>query len=217
MDFARFTRLDHEADRGAQALPDQVMMDGRAGEQRRYGNIVRSRAAIGENDNVDAFAHGRLRADAQRVECILQTGGAVLGRPGRVEGARFEVAVTNLRDGADLLEIRIRENWLAHLEALETRGALEIEQVRPRADDRDEAHDQFLTDRVDRGIGHLRKVLLEIGEQQLRLVRQRRDRRVVAHRADRLLALDRHRRHQDAQIFLGVAKGLLAIEQRKVR
>ena len=93
-------------------------------------------------------------------------------------------------------------------------SALEVEQVRPRPDDRDEAHDQFLADRVDRRVGHLREVLLEVGEQQLRLVGQRRDRRVVAHRADGFLAGRRHRRHQDFQVFLGVAERLLAIEQR---
>ncbi len=95
-------------------------------------------------------------------------------------------------------------------------SAFEVEQVRPRPDDRDQAHDQFFADRIDRRVRHLREVLLEVGEQQLRLVRQRRDRRVVAHRADRFLALDRHRRHQDAQVFLGVAERLLAIEQRQV-
>ena len=102
-------------------------------------------------------------------------------------------------------------------EALGLRRTLEVEQVRPRPDDGHQAHDQFLADRVDRRIGHLGEVLLEIGEQRFRPVRQRRDRRVVAHRADRFLAGRRHRRHQDFQVFLGVAEHLLAIEQRQVR
>src|ERR1700704_3868303 len=42
-------------------------------------------------------------------------------------------------------------------------------------------------------------------------------RAAVAHGTDGFLALAPHRRHQDAQVFLGVAEGLLAIEQRKVR
>ena len=95
--------------------------------------------------------------------------------------------------------------------------AFEVEQVRPRPDDRDEAHDDLFADRIDRRVRHLGEVLLEVGEQQLRLVRQRRDRRVGAHRADRFLALRRHRRHQELQVFLGVAEGLLAIEQRQIR
>ncbi len=141
----------------------------------------------------------------------------MLGRPGRVQRARLEMAVANLGDGADLFQVFVGEDRLAHLQALEVRRALEVEQIRPRPDDRHQAHDQLFADRVDRRIGHLREVLLEIGEQQLGPVGQRRDRRVVAHGADRLLALGRHRRHQDAQILLRVAECLLAIEQREVR
>ena len=104
-----------------------------------------------------------------------------------------------------------------HFEPLLLRRALKVEQVRPRSDDRHQAHHQFLADRVDRRVGHLREVLLEIGEQGLRPVRQRRDRRVVAHGADGFLAGRRHRRHQDLQVFLGVAEHLLAVQQRQVR
>ena len=192
-------------------------MHRRAGEQRRHRNVGRTGAAIRQDDDVDAFAHGRLGADAERVERLLQAGGAVLGRPGGVERAGLEMTVADLRDGADLFEVRVREDGLARFQPLEPRRAFEIEQVGPRADDRNEAHDQLLADRIDRRVGHLGEVLLEIGEQQLGLVGQRRDRRVVAHGADGLLALAPHRRHQDAQVFLGVAEGLLAIEQRQVR
>ena len=89
-------------------------------------------------------------------------------------------------------------------------------QVRPRPDEGDQAHHQFLADRVDRRVGHLREVLLEIGVEQLGLVGQRRDRRVVAHRAHRFLAGRGHRRHQELEVFLRVAEGLLAVEQRHV-
>ncbi len=95
--------------------------------------------------------------------------------------------------------------------------ALQVEQVRPRSDDRDEAHDELFADRIDRRVGDLREVLLEIGEQRLRLARQRRDRRVGAHGARRFLALrspSASCRMRD--VFLGVAEGLLAIEQRQV-
>ena len=93
----------------------------------------------------------------------------------------------------------------------------QVEQVRPRPDDRDEAHHQFLADRIDRRIGDLREILLEVGEQRLRLVGQRRDRRVVAHRAVGLFAGRRHRRHQDVDVFLAVAERLLPIQERQVR
>jgi len=75
------------------------------------------------------------------------------------------MAIADLGDGADLLEVRVREDGLAHFQALEVRGALEVEQVRSRPDDRHQAHDQLLADRIDRRVGHLREVLLEIGEE----------------------------------------------------
>ena len=79
-----------------------------------------------------------------------------------------------------------------------------------------EAHHELLADRVDRRVRDLREVLLEVGVEQLRLRRERRDRRVGAHRADRLGAGHRHRLHQKVEVFLRVAEGLLAIEQRDV-
>src|SRR5262249_56175573 len=90
------------------------------------------------------------------VEGVLESGGGGFGRPGGVEGARFEMAVAGLGDGADLLEVRVSEDGLAHFQTLEVRGALEVEQVRPRADNRDQAHDQLLADRIDRRGGQLR-------------------------------------------------------------
>ncbi len=119
-------------------------------------------------------------------------------------------------DLADALQVLVGQDRLVHLQPLDLGGALEVEQVRPRPDERDEAHDELLADRVDRRVRHLREVLLEVGVQQLGLVRQHRDRRVGAHRADRLLAGVRHRRHQELQALLRVAERLLQIEQRHV-
>ena len=129
---------------------------------------------------------------------------------------RLERVAVHVADGADLLQVLVGEDRLAHLEPLAAALAFEVEQVGARADERDQAHHQLLADRIDRRVGDLGEVLLEIGVEQLRLVGQRRDRRVVAHRADGLLAGDRHRGHQQLEVFLGVAEGLLAIEQRHV-
>ena len=48
----------------------------------------------------------------------LQAVGAVLGRPGGVEEARLEMAVADLGDRADLLEVVVGQDRLAHFEAL---------------------------------------------------------------------------------------------------
>ena len=91
------------------------------------------------------------------------------------------------------------------------------EQVRPRTDERHERHHELFADRVDRRVGHLREQLLEVVVEDLRPVRQHRQRGVVAHRADRLLAVHRHRRQDHLQVFLRVAERLLAVEQRHLR
>jgi hypothetical protein len=70
---------------------------------------------------------------------------------------------------------------------------------------------------INRRIGDLRKQLLEIVVKRLVLVRQNRQRRIVAHRADGLFAVRGHRHHQELDVFLRVSKRLLAVEQRHAR
>ena len=50
--------------------------------------------------------------------------GAVLGRPGGVEGARLEMAVADLGDRADLFQVLVGEDRLAHFEPLAVRECL---------------------------------------------------------------------------------------------
>ena len=91
------------------------------------------------------------------------------------------------------------------------------EQVRLGADAGPDRHHDRLADRVDRRVRHLGEQLLEVGEERRRLVGEDRERDVVAHRADRLLALGRHRREQDPQVLLRVAERELAGAQRLAR
>ena len=215
--LVRLARLHHQADRGAQALLDQVMVHGRGGEQRRDRDAVGPGRAVRQDDDVVLLgAHGLLGLGAHHVECRRHAGGALLGRIGDVDRDRGELVVLDQADLADALQVLVGEDRLVHLQPLDLGGAFEVEQVRPRPDERDEAHDELLADRVDRRVRHLREVLLEVGVQQLGLVRQHRDGRVVAHGADRLLARVGHRRHQELQALLRVAERLLQIEQRHV-
>ena len=65
MHLARLAGFDHEADRGAQALADQVMMHGGGGEQRRDRDAVGAGQAVGQDDDVEALAHRGFGALAQ--------------------------------------------------------------------------------------------------------------------------------------------------------
>ena len=213
--LARLAGLDHEPDRGPKSLADKIVVHRRRREQRRDRDAVGADETIGQDDDVVAAMDGGFGAVAEAVERAVEGRRALLGWVGDVEGLRVE-GVLDMADAADLLEILVGEDRLAHLETLAARGAFEVEDVRPRSDEGDEAHDELLADRVDRRVRHLSEVLLEVGVEELRPVRERRDRRVGAHRPDRLLARHGHRMHEKLEILLRVAEGLLAIEQRYV-
>ena len=93
------------------------------------------------------------------------------------------------------------------------RARRQSQQVRTRADHRDQRHHQLFPDRVDRWVGDLGEVLLEVVVKQFRLATEDGDGRVCSHRADRIVAKLRHRLEEELHVFLRVAKRLLAIEQ----
>ena len=215
--LVRLSRLDHQPDGCAQTLPDQVVMHGRGGEQRGDGNAVGAGGAVRQDEDVVLLgAHRLLGLGTHHVEGRSHAGRTLVGGIGDVDRDGGELVVLHQADLADAFQVLVGEDRLVHLEPLVLGGAFEIEQVRPRPDEGDEAHHQLLADRVDRRVRHLREVLLEVGVQQLGLVGQDRHRRVGAHRAHRLLAGVRHRRHQELEALLRVAERLLQIEQRDV-
>ena len=215
--LVRLAGFDDETDRGSQALFDQMMMDRRCRQQRWNCDPVLAHGAVGEDDDVAfARAHEFFGLGADAIECRPHAALALIGGVSDVDRDRGEVVVPDLANAANAFQIFVGQNRLIDFETLLLGRAFEIEKVRARSDERNKAHHQFFADAIDRRIGDLCEVLLEIGVQQLRLRRQRRDRRIVTHRADRFLAELRHRRHQELQAFLRVAERLLQIQQRHV-
>ena len=215
--FARAAGLDHEAGRGAQPLADQVLVDRRQGQQRRNRDALLVDQAVRDHDDRVARAHRVLGLRGERGEARLDRLLAPGHRVGDVELAGLELAAGVALDVPDLLHLVEVEHRLADLQAQRRVELVDAEQVRLRPDERHQRHHQLFADRVDRRVGDLREELLEVVVERLVLVRQHRERRVVAHRADRLLAARRHRLHDELQVFLGVAEGLLAVEQRHAR
>ena len=125
----------------------------------------------------------------------------VAGDPDR--GVAGQVAVVvDVQDLGELVVVDDRERQ-EHLPA-GRRGR--VEEVLLRAEGAPEAGHQLLADGVQRRVGHLGEQLAEVVVEQPGAVGQRGHRGVGAHRADRLGAGGRHRRHQDAQLLLGVAE-----------
>ena len=67
MHLARFAGFEHEADLGARALADQMMVQAGHGQQRRDGRVFRVHAAVGQNHDVGAVVDGAGRR--RRTSC----------------------------------------------------------------------------------------------------------------------------------------------------
>ncbi len=212
MHFARFAGLDYDSGFRAQALADQVMVDGGGGQQGRHRHALDRGVAIRENQNIVAVENriGGLVADP--LDGALETVDALAHRPRRVDRMGAERAVHQARDRTDFFQIGVGQDRLRDFEPIVCAG-LVPQEIRPRSDHRDQRHDELLADRIDRRVGDLGEVLLEVVEQQLRLARQHGKRRVGAHRADRVVGLLGHRLEKDVQVFLGIAEHLLAVQQ----
>ena len=215
MDFARLAGLDDQAEQGPQPRPHEVVVHRRGAQQRRDGDAVVVDRAVAEHQDVVAFLTGPFGLGANRLERRTHALGAVRRGIGQVQGDRPERVVRDLADRADLLQVPVGQHRLADLETPLRRRVVDAQQVGARADEGQERHHQLLADRVDRRVGDLGEDLLEIRIEQLGARRQRRYRGVGAHRADGFLSGQSHRRHQELEILLGVAEGLLAVEQRQ--
>ncbi len=207
--------LDHQPAARAKPRAHQVVVHGGGGEQRRDRDALGRDLAIGEDDDVGrvVLAHRVLGVGAKLGEGRLHALRAPFGRVAHGQDLAAEMALGEGVRAAQLLHVLEGEDRLVDLQAHGRLGRPGREQVRARADEGHERHDELLADRVDRRVGHLREELAEVRVERLGPVRQHRERRVVAHGADGLLARDRHRRHQHLQVFLRVAEGLLAVEE----
>ena len=139
------------------------------------------------------------RAVLQRIEQHLQADGA-------------EARVV---DVAELRQLVVVDDRVLDLD-LPARLGPRIEEVAFRPDRRLHRGHQFLADGVERRVGDLREHLLEVVVEQARPIRQHGQRRVGAHRAERLLAVGGHRAEQQPQIFVRVAEELLPLDDRLV-
>ena len=126
--------------------------------------------------------------------------------------ARHVVVVVDVEELGQLVvgDDRVGEH---HLPARRRAGA---QQVALGADGAAHRGDQLLADGVERRVGDLGEQLLEVVEQQAGAVGEHGDRRVGAHRADRLGAGARHRREEDLELLGGVAEHPLVLHHRRV-
>ena len=115
------------------------------------------------------------------------------------ELASIEAFISNVLKDIELTVCQDRVGQTNHL----TVGLVRVENTRTHAADiLSETHDELLADGVDSRVGDLSKLLTEIVEEDLRLVREHGERRIVTHGSGRLLAFDSHWDQCISNIFL---------------
>ena len=194
MHFARVARLDDQRAARAQPVPHQVMVH--AGRRQQARNRRAARALTPRSDRIRMVVPSRTavaRAAAQLVHRALQPGAAVV----RIEEHRQRASTWNPRaaDVPQLRQLVVVDDRIRDLD-LPARLGRRLQQVALGADRRLHRRDELLANRVERRIGDLREELREVVVEQARALRQHGERRVGAHRPDRLLALPRHRPEQ---------------------
>ncbi len=210
MHAARLAGLDDQAGLEARPFADEVVVDGPDGERRRDVHALRPDRAVGEDQDVDAVGERRVRLPADALECRLHPGGAVLDRPGDVERGRLEDRRVDLPQA---LELGVEQDRIVDHQLPRMLGRL-VEQVPLRADARLHAHHDRLADRVHGRVRHLGEELLEVRVEEGLAIGQDGQRRVVAHRADRLLGVAGKWREDHLHVLLRVAEGELPVAQR---
>ena len=207
LNFSRLSRFYDQANPGPRAGAGQMMVNRAGGQQAGNGSVVGVHAAVGQNDEVLALGNGLRRSVAQVVQSPVHRSRFRLEQRGQ-RGRRHSRQV----QGLDLRQLLVGEQRRLELQLPAVLRTF-VEQVLLAADKRFQRSDQLLPDRVQRRVGHLGKQLLEIIKQGAVLVRQHRQRRVVAHGADRFVSGRGHGRGQHAQFFDGEAERALLLPQ----
>jgi hypothetical protein len=175
------------------------------------------RVSVGQHDDPGTRRDGGGHLAADAVERVAQGLSPAVDRVQAVDRdsreARQVAVLVDVRQLRELVVVDDRERQ----DDLAAGGRRRREQVLLRADAAGQRRDELLPDRVERRVGDLREQLAEVIEQQPRPLAQHGDGGVGAHGSEGLAAGLRHRRQQDAQLFLGVAEGLLPAQDGLVR
>ena len=190
-----------------------MLVDGGQSQQRRNRNTLRIGCAIRQNQDVVPVFDGIHRLGAEGSELGLYAFAPPFGRVGDVDHMAFEFAMGVLGNVMQLGHIDKIQHRLIHFQAHGRIDGVDVQQIGFGADKAVQAHHHLFAYRINRRIGDLREELAIVVVQGFVFVRQNSQGRIVAHRANRLFALQRHRTQNKFQVFLRIAKGLLAIQQ----
>ncbi len=205
VDFAHFAGLDDEADGSPQAGVHERPVDRGGREQGGDGHFAfLGLAPVGQDHNPRARTDGLDRRAAEFAQGGFQIAGEV--------GGKRRGGVAPVGDLGKPRQFIVRQDRTAQFDQSGVFGGL-LQDIAQIADVGHQRHDEFLADRVDRRVRHLREKLVEVVEQRAALLGKRRERRVVAHRTDRLLARFGHRVDDELEILVRIAEEPLAAQE----
>ena len=208
---ARLARLDDDAGLQARALADEVVVHGRRSRAATGSARARGRRAVGEDEDVRAGGERCVRLGAEPVERALEARRRLRRRATSCRSCTLmKTSERTCRSCSSSVSSRI--GFVDH----ELARVLGVSSSRLCSDPTlaCDAHHDRLADRVDRRVRHLREQLLEVRVEQRLAAREHGERRVVPHRADRLLGVPRERREDHLHVLLRVAEEELPRAQR---
>ena len=214
--LAAVAGLDDQPDLGARTLPDQVLVHDRGHQQRRDRRVLVVTVAVGQDQDAGARGDGLRTVALDPLQRAGQGRSAAVDAVTAVDQRAFEAGLVAVGvDVPDAGQVVVVDHRTRQRD-LPARRRARVEQVALGADRAGQRRHQLLADRVQRRVGDLGEELGEVVVEHPRPLRQPGHRRVRAHRAQRLGAGRGHRRHQDAQVLLGVAEQQLTPGHRLV-
>ena len=212
-DFAGLAGFGDQRNLCSRFFPDQQIVYRGQRQQARDWSVIFIHAAIGKNQQRISRLHRQRSSLAQLIQRALQPLRLLSRETARAAWSRADRRSKPgaASPGRDSSQHRMRQ--LQHVAIF---GRF-FENVALAADIADQRHHHLFANGIDRRIRDLREELLEVIEQRLRPVGKARQRRIRAHRPNRLFALRRHRRENHPQIFIGISEGPLPAKQESQR
>jgi hypothetical protein len=197
-------------------MPTRVRVPGRDREQGRDGRVLLVVAAVRDDEQVVPLGDRLRGLDLHVLDGLAEPRAALVDLEERGDGHGSEATAGRTPvERAQPFQILVGEHRRGHVE-LPARLRRGLEEVPLRPDRGLDPHDDLLADGIHGGIGDLGEELLEVAVEELGLLGQHGERRVGAHRPERLAAGRGHGIDEGLQILGGVSESFLPAQHRLV-
>ncbi len=205
MHLPRLARFQGQAQAGARAVADEMMVEARHRQERGNGRAGHVHAPVGQDQDIGPAFDGLVRGRKEAFEGLFQAGPAGLGIEQNGQGDGLEPLAL---DAPQFLQLLVGEDGRVQFDHAAGLGR-GLQQIAFRAQGGLARGDDLLADGVYGRVGDLGEELFEIVVQKLRLVGEHGQGCVRAHGPDGLHPVLGHGLHEDPQVLVRVSEGLL--------